>query len=135
MKELVLQRIIRLLKERSNSENQFAKLIGANQRTINQQLKKERSLSLDTVLSVLSSFEDISAEWLLRGEGEMYKADDKNINDNFDNSQYVSKSKYESTVYLLAEVTNNLKETVLENKKLYEENKELRSQLKIAKSA
>lgn len=135
MKELVLQRIIRLLKERSNSENQFAKLIGANQRTINQQLKKERSLSLDTVLSVLSSFEEISAEWLLRGEGEMYKADDKNINDNFDNSQYVSKSKYESTVYLLAEVTNNLKETVLENKKLYEENKELRSQLKIAKSA
>lgn len=135
MKELVLQRIIRLLKERSNSENQFAKLIGANQRTINQQLKKERSLSLDTVLSVLSSFEDISAEWLLRGEGEMYKADDKNINDNFDNSQYVSKSKYESTVYLLAEVTNNLKETVLENKKLYEENKELRSQLKISKSA
>lgn len=41
MKELVLQRIIRLSKEKSNSENQFAKLIGVNQRTINQQLKKE----------------------------------------------------------------------------------------------
>lgn len=65
----------------------------------------------------------------------MYKVDDKNINDNFDKSQYVSKNKYESTVYLLAEVTNNLKETVLENKKLYEEINELRSQLKIAKSA
>lgn len=135
MKELVLQRIIRLLKERSNSENQFAKLIGANQRTINQQLKKERSLSLDTVLSVLSSFEDISAEWLLRGEGEMYKADDKNINDNFDNSQYVSIKKYESIVNLFGQTASELKDMAIENKMLYDEIRKLKEQLVSAKSA
>ena len=135
MKELVLQRIIRLLKERSNSENQFAKLIGANQRTINQQLKKERSLSLDTVLSVLSSFEDISAEWLLRGEGEMYKADDKNINDNFDKSQYVSIKKYESIVNLFGQTASELKDMAIENKTLYDEIRKLKEQLVSAKSA
>lgn len=135
MKELVLQRIIRLLKERSNSENQFAKLIGANQRTINQQLKKERSLSLDTVLSVLSSFEDISAEWLLRGEGEMYKADDKNINDNFDKSQYVSIKKYESIVNLFGQTASELKDMAIENKMLYDEIRKLKEQLVSAKSA
>lgn len=135
MKELVLQRIIRLLKERSNSENQFAKLIGANQRTINQQLKKERSLSLDTVLSVLSSFEDISAEWLLRGEGEMYKADDKNINDNFDKSQYVSIKKYESIVNLFGQTASELKDMAIENKMLYDEIRKLKEQLISAKSA
>lgn len=135
MKEAVLQRIIDVSKTKSDSETQFAKMIGANQKTINQQFKKERSLSLDTVLGILSSFEDISAEWLLRGEGEMYKTVSENKNNNFDASQYVSKDKYESTVYLLAEVTNNLKETVLESKKLYEEINELRSQLKTAKSA
>lgn len=135
MKELVLQRIIRLLKERSNSENQFAKLIGANQRTINQQLKKERSLSLDTVLSVLSSFEEISAEWLLRGEGEMYKADDKNINDNFDNSQYVSIKKYESIVNLFGQTASELKDMAIENKMLYDEIRKLKEQLISAKSA
>lgn len=135
MKELVLQRIIRLLKERSNSENQFAKLIGANQRTINQQLKKERSLSLDTVLSVLSSFEDISAEWLLRGEGEMYKSDDKNINDNFDKSQYVSIKKYESIVNLFGQTASELKDMAIENKMLYDEIRKLKEQLVSAKSA
>lgn len=135
MKELVLQRIIRLLKERSNSENQFAKLIGANQRTINQQLKKERSLSLDTVLSVLSSFEDISAEWLLRGEGEMYKANDKNINDNFDKSQYVSIKKYESIVNLFGQTASELKDMAIENKMLYDEIRKLKEQLVSAKSA
>lgn len=131
----MIERVIDIIKLKAKSVREFADSVGIKQVTLNQQLNGDRKLSLDTVLSILNSFDDISAEWLLRGEGEMYKADDKNINDNFDNSQYVSKSKYESTVYLLAEVTNNLKETVLENKKLYEENKELRSQLKIAKSA
>lgn len=135
MKELVLQRIIRLSKEKSNSENQFAKLIGANQRTINQQLKKERSLSLDTVLSVLSSFEDISAEWLLRGEGEMYKTVSENKSNNFDESQYVSIKKYETIVNLFGQTASELKEMALENKKLYEEIRNLKGQLEIAKSA
>lgn len=135
MKELVLQRIIRLSKEKSNSENQFAKLIGANQRTINQQLKKERSLSLDTILSVLSSFEDISAEWLLRGEGEMYKTVSENKNNNIDESQYVSIQKYERIVNLFGQTAAELKEMALENKTLYDEIRKLKGQLEIAKSA
>lgn len=135
MKELVLQRIIRLSKEKSNSENQFAKLIGVNQRTINQQLKKERSLSLDTILSVLSSFGDISAEWLLRGEGEMYKTVSENKNNNFDESQYVSMKKYETIVNLFGQTAAELKEMALENKMLYDEIRNLKGQLEIAKSA
>lgn len=135
MENPILQRVIQIIKELNLTDNQFSKRLKIAQTTMSGYLSGNRKLSLQVIESVLSEFENISAEWLLRGEGEMYKSDDKNINDNFDNSQYVSKSKYESTVYLLAEVTNNLKETVLENKKLYEENKELRSQLKIAKSA
>lgn len=135
MESPILQRVIQIIKELNLTDNQFSKRLKIAQTTMSGYLSGNRKLSLQVIESVLSEFDDISAEWLLRGEGEMYKADDKNINDNFDNSQYVSKSKYESTVYLLAEVTNNLKETVLENKKLYEENKELRSQLKISKSA
>lgn len=42
-------------------------------KTINQQLRGERSISLDTISKILSSFEDISSEWLLRGEGDMLK--------------------------------------------------------------
>lgn len=81
MKADVLNRVLEVCKEKSTSETQFAKQIGANQKTINQQLKGERSLSLDTVISILSTFEDISAEWLLRGQGEMFvQQEKKNIN-------------------------------------------------------
>lgn len=33
---------------------------------------------MDTVCNVISSFGDISAEWLLRGEGNMNKSEEKN---------------------------------------------------------
>lgn len=135
MEDSVRQRIMSIFSIKSTNPTKFSKENKAMQKRLSRQLNGGASVTFETISSILSSFPDISAEWLLRGEGEMYKADDKNINDNFDKSQYVSKNKYESTVYLLAEVTNNLKETVLENKKLYEEIDELRSQLKIAKSA
>lgn len=77
MKEAVLQRVIEVMRYKSTSEREFANLIGANQKTINQQIKQERSLSFDTILSIISSFEDISAEWLLRGTGEMLIGENK----------------------------------------------------------
>lgn len=77
MKDDILQRIIIVCKQKSDSETQFAKMIGANQKTINQQLRGERSVSFDTVSKILSAFEDISSEWLLRGEGEMIKPQQK----------------------------------------------------------
>lgn len=73
MEEGVLQLVISICRQKSVSESQFAKMIGSNQKTINQQLRGERSISLDTISKILSSFEDVSSEWLLRGEGDMLK--------------------------------------------------------------
>ena len=76
MKNAVLQRIKELFKIKGfNSEKKLAEAIGLNQKTLNQQLNGQRALSLDTVLAILSSFEEISAEWLLRGKGEVLDED------------------------------------------------------------
>lgn len=133
MKELILQRVHSIFELKSSSETQFAKMIGANQKTINQQFKGERSLSLDTIIGVLSSFEDISAEWLLRGEGEMYKSENKN--NSIDESQFVSMKKYETIVNLFDQTASELKNLALENQKLYEEIRNLKAQMNVAKSA
>ena len=77
MKNSIIQRIAEIITSKGFSENSFAKQIGSNQRTINQQLRGDRKLSLDTVCNVISSFGDISAEWLLRGEGNMNKSEEK----------------------------------------------------------
>lgn len=73
MESDITQRIRQIIEDNSLSESSFAKIIGSNQRTINQQLKGERSLSLDTVNKIISSFEHISPEWLLTGKGGMLK--------------------------------------------------------------
>lgn len=135
MEELIRQRVNEILLSHNISINKFSDGDSALQNRLSRQINRGASITAETLFILLDKFKDVSAEWLLRGEGIMTKNDSENINDNFDKSQYVSKDKYESTVYLLAEVTNNLKETVLETKKLYEEINELRSQLKTAKSA
>lgn len=77
MENSIIQRIAEIITSKGFSENSFAKQIGSNQRTINQQLRGDRKLSLDTVCNVINSFGDISAEWLLRGEGNMNKSEEK----------------------------------------------------------
>ena len=78
MEDLIIQRLADIIASKRLSENSFAKQIGSNQRTINQQLRGDRKLSLETVCNIIYSFEDISAEWLLRGEGSMNKSEEKN---------------------------------------------------------
>ena len=87
MEGSVLERIIDLQRKKSRSVREFASRIGAKQNTLNQQLKKERAVSLDTVMLILSSFEDISAEWLLRGNGDMLLQGEQKKNDDLDMSE------------------------------------------------
>lgn len=69
----MIDRVKEVLRAKSRSVREFAELIGVKQVTLNQQLAGDRKLSLDIVQSILNSFEDISSEWLLRGEGDMIK--------------------------------------------------------------
>lgn len=76
MKNAVLQRVKELFDIKGfKSEKSLAEAIGIKQRTFNQQLTGQRALSLDTVLAILSTFDDLSAEWLLRGKGEVLDED------------------------------------------------------------
>jgi transcriptional regulator with XRE-family HTH domain len=69
----MIKRIKSLMQEFSMSENEFAKALSMSQSTLNGYTKESRKPSLALAESVLNAFEEVSAEWLLRGEGEMYK--------------------------------------------------------------
>lgn len=116
IKKAIIQRIKRIIKNKSLSESQFSKLISANQKTINQQLKGERGISIDTILGILSSFEQISSEWLLRGEGSMFKSTDKFISTEElpESNRITSKTTYEK---LLEEYTRQTEELLSQRDK------------------
>ena len=74
METTVAQRIKSILNDNQISIAAFAKMIGMLQVTCNRQIRGDQAVSLAMIEGFLHVFPDISAEWLLRGEGDMYKA-------------------------------------------------------------
>lgn len=69
----VRKRILLFLEEEKNTTvSAFAKRRGENQSKLSKQLKFSTTISLNTILLLLDEYKDLSAEWLLRGEGPMY---------------------------------------------------------------
>lgn len=68
----IVQRIKKLIEEKygSRGTTSFAKAIGVEQVTLSRQLNGQRGVSLEVIEAVLTAFPDVSAEWLLRGEGD-----------------------------------------------------------------
>ena len=73
MEDSVKQRLRGFLKEQNMSINQISLNANYPQSTLNKQINKETSMSLSTLLVLLDLFSELSAEWLLRGEGSMSK--------------------------------------------------------------
>ena len=74
MENLITQMVREFLSYNSISINSLAKQINVAQATLNPQLRGDRTLAANIVVKILEAFPDISAEWLLRGEGEMYRS-------------------------------------------------------------
>lgn len=75
MKEIVT-RINEIRKHYNLSGRAFAKEIDMKYTTINNYLNGTQDPTLDFILHIKSKFLDISYDWLLNGEGEMFKADE-----------------------------------------------------------
>ena len=76
MESVVNQRIKSVLEDRQISISAFSKMIGMQQVTCNRQIRGDQAVSLGLIEGFLEKFDDISAEWLLRGEGSMYRKEE-----------------------------------------------------------
>ncbi|WP_455659877.1 hypothetical protein [Phocaeicola faecalis] len=65
------ERFKELISAKSTSVLDFSRLIGVAQTTLNSQLSSTKGISSNVILLTLDTFPDVSAEWLLRGKGEM----------------------------------------------------------------
>ena len=70
----MISRIKDIIKLSGLSDQAFALKCGINQQTLFNQLKGIRAISLDTVISICKTFPEISRDWLLLGEGDMFKS-------------------------------------------------------------
>lgn len=84
MESEVIQRIRKVIESRGMSVTALSKALGIVQQTLNRQMSGDGAMPLLTVDKFLSYFPDISAEWLLRGEGAMIKGE--RVNNDFPKS-------------------------------------------------
>lgn len=68
----MIERIKALIAHLGLSTRAFAIKCGLRQNTLSNQLNGMRELSLPTVSAILSSYPEVSAEWLMRGTGPMF---------------------------------------------------------------
>ena len=77
MENDVLQRVTRLYTQLGLSKSSFAREINLKQMTVNQYLNGERKFSFEFVQAILKRYPELSAEWLIKGEGDMYNETSK----------------------------------------------------------
>lgn len=71
----IVQRIKELIKVKELTVNSFSKEIGIGQVTLNNYIRLNRYPAYETLHAILTTFTDVSAEWLMRGEGSMFVSD------------------------------------------------------------
>ena len=75
----VLSRIDEFREQKGLTLNAFARTIDMKHATLHNQFHAKRDLSLDTVLNTISCYEELSTEWLLRGNGGMIAPNETTI--------------------------------------------------------
>lgn len=104
------------------SNRGFAEAIGAKPAATNNYLNGTKEPSLEFVDKILSTYVDVSAEWLLRGVGSMFKEDKPT-------DEAMLKELADMKVKLLVQegITKELRDMLLEknNGKIVEERKSL----------
>lgn len=108
------------------SDRAFAIKCGMAQNTLNRQLNGVRELSLVTINSILTTFEDVSSEWLLRGKGEML------ISDNIKKDE--SSERINRLVDTIATLQGTINEQMRTNQLIADENRKLRGELAMMKN-
>lgn len=124
----MIKRVKLLMQEFAMSENEFAKALSMSQSTLNGYTKETRKPSLALTESILNAFEDVSAEWLLRGKGGMYITELPHV------EMQDGDDKTEELTVELAKMTRKYNEAVLELEELKAEYNKVLAQLDWASS-
>lgn len=118
----MIERLKSIISQMGLSDRAFALKCGIAQNTLSRQLSGAREVSLTTISAVLENNPEISAEWLLRGNGEMLLTSEQPTASN-ENDRL---SKLIDTIAFQQDTINNLQRRI---KELETTNKRLETQV------
>ena len=75
MENSVTERFREIIRIKMGNPTSFSGEIGISQSTLSCQLNSKNGIQVNVIVATLERYSDISAEWLLRGKGEMLISD------------------------------------------------------------
>lgn len=124
--DTLIDRIKMIIEAKGYSPRAFAIAIGFNYSTLNNYLTGRRStIDSELIEKVLTSFDDISAEWLLRGKGDILIQKEETE---------PGMDKLKSIVYTIANLQDEINEKTMLTQRLLEENQKLKGELAMLKN-
>ena len=127
----MVERIKSIINYYKLTDRAFAIKCGLKDNTLTNQLNGVRELSLATVNAILSTFEDISSEWLLRGKGTMLLSDVEHERNIIPDSNMERMNRLVDTIATLQGALNEKDKTI---KLLEEKVKRLETELAMIKN-
>lgn len=127
----MIERIKTIIAHYDLSIRALAIKCGLKDNTLTNQLNGVRELSLATVNAILSTFEDISSEWLLRGKGTMLLSDVEHERNIIPDSNMERMNRLVDTIATLQGALNEKDKTI---KLLEEKVKRLETELAMIKN-
>lgn len=75
MESSITERLKEIIRIKTGTATPFSSEIGVSQSTLSCQLNSKNGIQTNVIIAALNRYSDISAEWLMRGKGEMLLAD------------------------------------------------------------
>jgi transcriptional regulator with XRE-family HTH domain len=100
--EQITERVKKIMEDNGLSSSQMAERIGVQRSAISHILSGRNKPSLDFILKVLEAFENVSSDWLLKGEKE---ADKSAINQAVDATKNDGKKTIQKVLVLYTDKT------------------------------
>lgn len=121
----MIDRIKEVIAYSGLSDRAFALKCGIKQNTLSRQLGGVSEVSTSTINAILDNYQEISAEWLLRGTGSMLIQKEETE---------PGMDKLKSIVYTIANLQDEINEKTMLTQRLLEENQKLKGELAMLKN-
>ena len=121
----MIDRIKEVIAYSGLSDRAFALKCGIKQNTLSRQLGGVSEVSASTINTILDNYQEISAEWLLRGKGPMLLQKEETE---------PGMEKLKSIVYTIANLQDEINEKTVLTQRLLEENQKLKGELAMLKN-
>lgn len=121
----MIDRIKEVIAYSGLSDRAFALKCSIKQNTLSRQLGGVSEVSASTINAILDNYQEISAEWLLRGTGSMLIQKEETE---------PGMDKLKSIVYTIANLQDEINEKTMLTQRLLEENQKLKGELAMLKN-